>query len=127
SRRENARLAKNLSFVLLVDMKVESGAIAELTPGERDSLESRLTGALSRINPDIDQEEPATWSERSLELIDYLAAWDMAQAIESPLTAAAGQKLAMFAGRLHRAILTPTSGPAPIAGMHDHHGLIICG
>jgi hypothetical protein len=76
-RLENAQLAKNLAFLLIINRRPDGSTMVELSGEERDSLMARLDLAFKRMNVEVDPLDEDSWDDRGIELIDYLAAFDL--------------------------------------------------
>ena len=70
-RSANARLAKNLAFILITNRRPDGSTMIELSGEERDTIMARLGSAFERINVDVDPFDEDSWDDRGMELIDY--------------------------------------------------------
>ena len=128
-RSANARLAKNLAFILITNRRPDGSTMIELSGEERDTIMARLGSAFERINVDVDPFDEDSWDDRGMELIDYLAAFDLTlgAGVGEHALSQVRQALVLFTGNLHYAAVSQKSGPIPLLTMHDHRGLVVCG
>jgi hypothetical protein len=111
--RENcAEIAKEAAFVVLMNKKWENNAITGLSPDERDSLISRTSYLLKKMNTRVGFQSGwvfyQEWQFRSKELISYLIAYDLLRGAGIN-DQTARDSLVHFTGNLyHRAMATYT-------------------
>ncbi len=128
-RRANARLAKNVAFVLTID-RAPTDDFSGSIPGEdRTRLIQKLILSLSRINPSVEGAlEYTEWQWRTKELIDYLSAYDMALGLGLDQDVAiAGNALHTFAGTLYREATREVLGLGFFTLVRNNHALMVCG
>jgi hypothetical protein len=112
ARSTSAIIAREASFVLLMNRKWENDTIVSLSQTERDSLISKTILLLGRMNTHVGFQPGwvfyQEWQRRSRELINYLIAYDLLRGC-GVNNQAARDSLVHFTGNLyHRAMDTYT-------------------
>ena len=130
ARSQNARFAKNAAFILLIDSVTIDGTFSPLPDEARTTLLDNLALSLSRLNPSVSPTLSRTGVLlRSRELLDYLAAWDIATTLEiaTPTLEEAADKLQTMARGLYRVGTRDVDGEIWLERNPDHIALNLCG
>ena len=130
TRLRNAAFAKNAAFLLLLNRGVSDGAIVPMDSNVRSKLQRNLEYSLGNINQSINPvSEYQEWQWRTREIIDYLAAYDIAIAIDvdSNLIVGVRSKLQEAVSRLYQYSTTEDTGFSFFSRVRNNHALMVCG
>ncbi len=134
-RRARATLAKNAVFVLLVDRGPAGPFFTTLSPGDRASLVATVERIFTECNTSVNAitiADPSAyddWQWRTKDMIDLLAAYDMAQTagISRTVLDTARRRLQQYAGNLYRESTRSILGFTFFGLVKNNHALMTAG
>jgi len=116
-RRSRSQIAREAAFVILMNKKIENGAIVELLAEERMALVEKVLQLLENLNSEVSFEQGwlffDKWQFRCRELTHYLIAYDLLKGANIPgvNTDLAAANLQEFAGNLHARLVDTYINP----------------
>ncbi len=107
-RMERGHIAKNASFIVLIEKKVSGGNVVDLPSSEKSELIAKTISILDSVNTNVEAFGLSSgyeqWQWRTKEMIDFFSAYDLLRGagVADSLLTAAKSKLQTFAGNLYK-------------------------
>ena len=129
-RRARAGQAKNIAFVLMMNLVVQNGNLTGLSSNEKTLLEEKLFSLLENINTDIGTLiNYDDWQWRCKDMQDYLTAFDFINDLVYPVNklSKSSENLIKYVGNLYRESTKNLFGLTFFSTIKNNHALMVCG